>query len=78
MTEPRDIATAIHGTRVKHMRAWIAPRLPSMALAELHDEWIYAFEGGESFTKDPPWLDLVEAEYARRGVEPGASIAAND
>lgn len=78
MEKPEDAAAAIHGTRIEDMRAWIEPRLPGMSNAELYDEWIYAFEGGARFAGDPPWLDLVEAEYARRGLESGAPIAAND
>jgi len=78
MKKPEDVTAAIRSTRIKDMRVWIEPRLPGMSNTELHDEWIYAFEGGASFAGDPPWLDLVESEYARRGLEPGASIAAND
>jgi hypothetical protein len=71
MSSPDDVAAAIHGTRVTDMRAWIMPRLPGMALGELYAAWIDAIEGVASFVGDAPWLDLVEAEYVRRHIEPG-------
>jgi hypothetical protein len=83
MTEPEDVAAAIHGARITNMRTWIKPRLPLMSVSELYDAWIDAIEGAATFTGDPPWLDLVEAEYERRRIEPGAPVprcreAAND
>jgi len=62
--------------RPTDMRAWIAPRLPGMSADELHDAWIDAIEGVASFAGDAPWLDLVESEYARRGVDPGTGASA--
>jgi hypothetical protein len=75
MDEPENLAAAIAGARITNMRTWIAPRLAGMTVIELRDAWIDAIEGVASFAGDAPWLDLVDAEYSRRGIEPGTVVA---
>jgi hypothetical protein len=75
MRKPEEISAAIDRARITDMRAYIAPSLPGMTIQELYEAWIDAIQGVANFAGDAAWLDLVELEYQRRGIEPGSGTA---
>ncbi len=72
MTKADDNAAAIHRVRISNLRRWIAGHLPSLSNDELHVARGDAIEDAATFMGDLPWLDLVEAEFQRRGLTLGA------